>query len=200
MQNQNILFECPFCCVTLKNSIRESYNSEEVSEYSDGYIEFENRIPFSKVVQCPACNEVFFYENLETQPLCDPNEICIDIMEPSVDRIFELLKNASNTPEQLLYLRKEIWYYGTHHPEGSNEILNNPNFKDLWLDNLEILEKILNESDNNQLLLKAEANRHLGRFSRCLELLENYTGDKDIKYIKTIRKKISKGNTEVFEI
>jgi hypothetical protein len=199
MQSQNIIFECPFCCVTLKKNIQIPDAGEDAVHFSDGYSEFEDGTHASRIVQCPACNEVFFYDTLDTQPLCNPKEICVDIVEPTIDRVFELLKNTKANPEQELYLRKEIWYYGTHHPEGSNEILNNPDFKNHWLDNLEILETLFNESDNDQLLLKAEANRHLGRLSRCLELLEKYTGDKDIKYIRTIRKKVSKGNTEVFE-
>jgi hypothetical protein len=200
MQVQTVSFECPFCCVTLKMNAHLSLSEENATHYSDGYIEYEDSIRLSRIVQCPACNEVFFYDSLETQPLCNPDEICVDILEPPVDRYFELLKNTGLTSEQELYLRKEIWYYGTHHTVGSNEILNNPDFKNLWLDNLEILEQNLTETDNEQLLLKAEANRHLGRFIRCLELLDKHTGEKDNKYLKTIRKKIRKGSTDVFEV
>lgn len=200
MQVQTATFECPFCCVTLRKDSLLSISEEDIMHYSDGYSESENLTRPLRVVQCPACNAVFFYDTLKTQPLCNPDEICIETMEPSIDRYFELLKNANLTLEQELYVRKEIWYYGTHHLVGSDEILNNPDFKNLWLDNLEILEQKLLETDNRQLLLKAEANRHLGRFIRCLELLDKYTGEKDNKYLKTIRKKIRKGNTEVFEV
>ncbi|MCK9205637.1 MAG: hypothetical protein M0P66_00860 [Salinivirgaceae bacterium] len=195
MQLQTVSFECPFCCVTLKKGV--SINIAESPQFSDG---FSSDSAIHRLVQCPVCNEVFFYDGLEIKSSTDPNDICVNTIEPGIDRYFELLKNTDLSDEQQLYLRKEIWYMGNHHPDVSDEVLNNYDFKTQWLDNLEALEKLLSEDDQEQMLLKAEVNRHLGRTTRCIELLDLYKGERDPKFVKTIRKKARKGNTEVFEI
>jgi hypothetical protein len=198
---KTIAFECPYCCVNLSHSIPTIGTTEDAIFYSDGFAIGADLPRSSKLVQCPVCNEVFFYDALEIQfPLIE-NESYTKTTEPLMDRYFELLNNTKQLSiDQQIYLRKELWYYGTHHPEGSDALLNNPEFKLQWIENLENLEALLDEENPEQILLKAEANRHLGRFSRCLELLEsNELNQCDIKFIKTLRKKANKGNTEVFE-
>ena len=97
-------------------------------------------------------------------------------------------------------IRLEIWHLGNHHPDRNSELLNDYDSKEKWIEHLDYLETLLKETNPDELLFKAELNRYLGRFTRSLELLDKYQGDVPAKFIKTIRKKISKGNTEVFEI
>jgi hypothetical protein len=198
---KTIAFDCPYCCVRLIHSIPVSSNSEDAIFYSDGFAIGPHLPRVSNVVQCPVCDEVFFYDALEIQLRLNEKESSTKAVEPSMEHYIELLKNSKELSlDQQIYLRKELWYYGTHHPVGSDALLNNPDFKMQWIENLENLESILDAENQEQVLIKAEANRHLGRFARCLELLEsNELSRCDIKFIKTLRKKAHKGNTEVFE-
>ena len=198
---KTIAFECPYCCVNLSHSIPTNSTTENAIFYSDGFAIGPNLPKVSKLVQCPVCDEVFFYESLEIQLQLNEQENYTEAVEPSMEHYFELLNNSKELSlDQQIYLRKELWYFGTHHPSGNNELLNNPEFKMQWIDNLEALEALLDAENPEQVLIKAEANRHLGRFTRCLELLEsNELSGCDIKFIKTLRKKANKGNTEVFE-
>lgn len=198
---KTIAFECPYCYVNLSHSIPTIRNTEDAVFYSDGFAIGPNLSRLSKLVQCPVCDEVFFYDALEIQLHLNAKESYTEAVEPLMEHYIELLKNSKQfSLDQQIYLRKELWYFGTHHPSGNDELLNNSDFKMQWIENLETLEAILDDENPEQVLIKAEANRHLGRFARCLELLEsNELSHCDIKFIKTIRKKANKGNTEVFE-
>ncbi len=197
---KTIAFECPYCCVNLSHSIPTNSTAEDAIFYSDGFAIGPHLPKVSKLVQCPVCDEVFFYELLEIQLDLNEKESYTEAVEPSMEHYFELLNTKELSHDQQIYLRKELWYYGTHHPVGSDALLNHPDFKMRWIENLENLEALLDAENPEQILLKAEANRHLGRFDRCLELLEsNELSRCDIKFIKTLRKKANKGNTEVFE-
>lgn len=200
MQIESRSIECPFCCVSLNYPVVESQNTLGASFFSDGFAIGPGLPRISKLVQCPVCNEVFFYDATEARETAS-NDNAMNAAEPAMDRMLELLNGTRElTHDQELYLRKEIWYFGTHHPVGNDEMLNNPEFKMLWVDNLDALEALLDENNPDEVLIKAEANRHLGRFTRCLELIENPQATQcDIKFIKTMRKKANKGNTEVFE-
>jgi hypothetical protein len=187
--------------VHLKYNTLESANTTHATFYSDGFAIGSNLPRISRLVLCPVCNEVFFYDEQEINPVFKSEDICMDALAPSMDRFLELLANTGKlSMENEIYLRKEIWYFGTHHPIGSDEMLNNPSFKMQWIENLEKLEELLQTDNPEHVLLKAEVNRHLGRFTRCLELLTNNNLTAcDIKFVRTLRKKATKGNTEVFE-
>lgn len=195
-----ISFECPFCCVTLKHELPGKPDTDELIRFSDGFATLPGQPFFSKLLQCPVCNEVFLIDSIEEFKPCVEDNPCTETSEPGFDRYFEFLKNSSLTPEQELMVRLEIWHLGNHHPDLSSELLNHYEIKEKWIEHLDYLETILNETNPEQLLLKAELNRHLGRFTRSLELLDAYQGDAPAKFVKTIRKKITKGNTEVFQI
>jgi hypothetical protein len=200
MKLETITFECPFCCVSLKHELPEYTDNDEIIRFSDGFTTYPGQPFFSKLVQCPVCNEVFLIDSIEDHQPCRNDNPCTETMEPAFDRYFEFLKNSALTPEQDLMIRLEIWHLGNHHPDRNSELLNDYDSKEKWIEHLDYLETLLAETNPEQLLLKAELNRHLGRFTRSLELLDAYQGDAPAKFIKTIRKKISKGNTEVFEI
>lgn len=200
MKLETITFECPFCCVSLKHELPEYTDNEEIIQFSDGFKTLPGQSFFSKLVQCPVCNEVFLIDSIDEFQPCRDNNPCTETLEPGFDRYFEFLKNSTLTPGQDLKVRIEIWHLGNHHPDLSSELLNQYEIKEKWIEHLDYLETLLSETNPEQLLLKAELNRHLGRFTRSMELLDAYKGDAPAKFIKTIRKKITKGQTEVFQI
>ena len=97
-------------------------------------------------------------------------------------------------------MRKLFWYLGSHNLSGDELLINDYHFKIDWLDNLEFFEALLDEQYPEEILLKAEANRQLGRFERALELVNLAPQTDDKRLINKLRKKIKRQNTELFEV
>ena len=74
-------------------------------------------------------------------------------------------------------LRKELWYSTSHTTAGKNLLENNAKFRNFWNESIVRLESLFDCSKPDEVLLKAEINRQLGRFDQSLELLSSENGN-----------------------
>lgn len=176
-----IVLECPECGEKYLIS-RESYTpSEKATLYSDGFfIDTENwRTPF--IIGCVTCELGFFPECgkiiAEPENWDDFNENWAHIKkaEPPTagSLVLELRARKNMEHNAELALRKELWYSGNHSETGRLLMSKNVKFKKFWIESLEILESMLSVNDETELINKAEINRQLGNFEKCLQLIKD---------------------------
>jgi len=75
-----------------------------------------------------------------------------------------------------------------------------PDKKNLNTENLILLLTLLNESDENDLLMKAEVLRNLGRFEESRQVLDKVTNPDLIGVKDKFLAEISKKNSRVFRL
>jgi len=92
-----------------------------------------------------------------------------------------------------------LWSFNDYFREGhENETM--PDMKNLHTENLILLLTLLNESDENDLLMKAEVLRNLGRFDESRQVLDKVTNP-DLSGVKDkFLAEISKKNSRVFRL
>ncbi|MFA9390719.1 MAG: hypothetical protein ACERKD_12980 [Prolixibacteraceae bacterium] len=197
-----IVLECPECGEKYLIS-RDSYTpSEKAILFSDGFFidEISWRTPL--IIGCVTCELGFFPQKgkivAEPESWEDFNENWAHIKkaEPPTSGSLALelraRKNMDHTDE--LALRKEFWYSGNHSETGRLLMSKNVKFKKFWIESLEKLEDMLEDNDQKETLLKAEINRQLGNFERCIQLLTNRNEPTAIK----IKQKAEAKNTALF--
>ena len=162
------LFECPKCSAKLKTKNEDTEPPQHTVYFSDGFISGSNHSFPLLFVECPICHDGIFIADQSVQE--SNNSLVNDSFEtgfPSPHLILEaLLKPENHERERQIYLRKQFWYLGTHNLFGDELLINDYHFKNDWLDNLEFLESLLDENRPDEVLLKIEVNRQLGRFKK----------------------------------
>jgi hypothetical protein len=98
------------------------------------------------------------------------------------------------------FIRINIWWSFNDYIRNGHEKDISSDMQKLNAENLIALLKILDESDNNELLMKAEALRNLGQFEESKQLLDRIS-DNDIGWVKEkLLAEINKQNTQVFQL
>lgn len=190
-----IVLECPECGEKYLIS-RESFTpSEKAILFSDGFFcdEINWRTPF--IIGCVTCELGFFPHKgkIIAEPQWEEfNNKWSQIKKaepPTAGALaleLRIKRNMSLADE--LDLRKEFWYSGQHTETGRLLMSKNPKFKQFWTNSLIQLESLLSPIHNNDQIIKAEINRQLGNFDKCMELLvsaENSVAKQIFEYAQT---------------
>lgn len=198
-----IVLECPECGERYLVSRDTEMLSEKAVRYSDGYFIDEKNWRTPLVIGCVTCELGFFPEKgkLVAKPTWEEfDEEWAKIKKAEAPTAGSLAlelrarKNMSNVEE--IALRSEFWYAGNHTETGRILMGKNKKFQNFWTESLEKLEKLLNSSEEKNLLLKAEINRQLGNFERCIKLLEEIPGDQAQQIVEAAKKQ----ETKVFKL
>jgi len=198
-----IVLECPECGEKYLIS-RESFNpSENATIFSDGYFIDEINWRTPSVIGCVTCELGFFPQNgkVIAEPDWDDfneNWAHIKKAEPPTagSLALELRARRNMNIETEKALRIEFWYAGRHSETGRILFSKNEKFKKFWTESLIRLEEILSVEFENELLLKAEINRQLMQFEKCVELLSN----SENSIAKKIIEQAQLQNPELFKI
>jgi hypothetical protein len=129
-----------------------------------------------QLAKCPVCGGLFWVqEAVEVDYGFEAAEGKKKIQAPSEKELLDYLVGQALPRKQEKYLRFRAWL-------AANDVwrwLPNPksDFSKEQVKNLKILATLLDESDPDQRILKAEIARELGNFAECLLLL-SYQFDK----------------------
>lgn len=146
------------------------------------------------LVMCPHCHAPLWIDELEELGQIEPwgDEKCDfndahDFIVPTLDDYFTLIANGVSDREKARYARLRAWWAGNDERRRSQvEIPMSAG----ETENVAAFMIMLDESDANDLVVKAEAMRELGRFEESLSLLEK-SDDKNFAKAVEIIKRLS---------
>ena len=165
-----IVRECPHCKAHVVQEETVSGNTIGATYWTDGKREAKMLPDHPALVKCPACQGLFWVdESVEVDSGFDAAKGKQQVLAPSGKELLEFLSGPDLPRDKELYVRVSAW-------RSANDAWRwNPNatpaFSKEQVQNLKSLSKMLDETEPNQRILKAEIARELGEFDDCLELL-----------------------------
>jgi hypothetical protein len=184
-----IVRECPHCKAHVVQEDTLSGNTIGAKYYTDGKREAKMLPDHPALVKCPLCRGLFWIDEAKELDVgFDAAKGKEQVMAPSEKEMLNFLAGLGLPKDQEIYLRMRAWWV-------ANDVwrwLPNPKpaFSPEQVKNLESLSALFDESEPNQLILKAEIARELGRFDECLLLL-SYQFDEDYGFVVGFIKKLA---------
>ena len=138
--------------------------------YTDGKREAKMLPDHPWLAKCPVCAGLFWVdEAVEVDIGFDAAKGKQQVMAPSEKEMLEFLAGPALPKDKEIYLRMRAWW-------SANDVWRwlpnaTPAFSKEQVKNLKALSAMLDESEPNQRILKAEIARELGEFDECLRLL-----------------------------
>ncbi len=194
----SIYYECISCKKTIVITTINSGNTFGARYWTDGYMK-ANMLPDSpRHRKCPHCGKLFWVEDLkklgevdndgEIEKAWGRSKIALEF-EVS-DYLLALENKFARTIEENKYLRTYAWWKFNdiqRWKQPERRFFRRSNYEHIpeetFYKNLEVLEKMLDESIKSERLQKAEIARELGRFEECGDLL-NFDFDESLNDAK----------------
>lgn len=175
-----IIRECPHCKGHFKEATIASGNTFGARYWTDGKMEADMLPETDWLVNCPNClkgvwldsaNEVGQIEYPYKESAGDyKNADQLEYgLSPSAEGYLIALQDAAMPSEEETYIRFRLWRLGNDARRHGHD--NKP-LKPYEIANLEALLQLLEESDINAIVAKAEINRELSRYDEAIRLLE----------------------------
>jgi hypothetical protein len=167
-----IIRECPHCNAHVVQEETVSGNTIGATYWTDGKREAKMLPDHPWLAKCPMCNFLFWIdESVEVDSGFDAAKGKQQVMAPSEKEILEFISGPAFPANKELYVRVSAWR------SANDAWRRNPNatpaFSKEQVQNLKSLSAMLDESEPNQRILKAEIARELGEFDECLGLLSH---------------------------
>jgi hypothetical protein len=172
-----IVRECPHCKAHVVQEDTLSGNTIGAKVYTDGKREAKMLPDHPALVKCPVCGGRFWVEEaVEVDYGFEAAEGKKKVQAPAETELLDYLVGQVVPRKQEKYLRFRAWW-------AANDVwrwLPNPKpaFSNEQVKNLKALSALLDESDSDERIFKAEIARELGNFEECLLLL-SYQFEKD---------------------
>lgn len=199
-----IIKKCSACSKLIEQHTCASGNTFGAIIWTDGKREAHMLPDQPWLVICPHCHEPLWIDELEklgeAEPLGDERDKFKDAREykkPSQDDYFGLLANGIAELKKERYVRLCIWWAGND--ERRNNTCKNP-MSSREVANVTAFAQTLDESDANDLVMKAEAMRELGRFDDALLLLAKSSDKRIAQAVGIIRSLSEKRDSYVREM
>lgn len=181
---QYTIIECPDCGERYLIVPQNITPSELAKRYSDGFFTDPVNWRTPGIIGCVTCELGFFPENGKIVGTTSDAESYKKAEPPTAGALALELRVRKQMDERIeKIIRTELWYSGNHTEYGKHLLQNNTRFKAFWLENLQLLNNIMNLTQYNDRLQKAEINRQLSQFETCIKLI-NSTQDPLAKAIK----------------
>jgi hypothetical protein len=200
LPGKTIIRECTACAKAIEQHTIASGNTFGAKFWTDGRQEARMLPDQPWLVICPQCHAPQWIDELKEIGEIDPGESFAGAGRyelPSLEDYFAILGKSILPVEKERYVRLRMWWVGndvrrgkkTQHPLSVIEISN-----------LTAFVKMLDESNPNDLIMKAEAMRELGRFDVAGALLEKSVDQDYAEVVLTIRKLVKKKDPYVREM
>jgi len=195
-----IVMECPTCGEKYLVSREPVIATDKRVLFSDCYFTDDQNWRTPGIIGCVTCELGFITQNGKV--VATPNwedfyqnwSHIKQAQPPAPGALALELRARKNMNEEIeKIIRKEFWYSANHTETGRALMDNNIKFKNYWLSSLERYEEMLDVSNIDERILKAEINRQLGRFEQCLAIIQSLQG----KLPETISGEAQKGNSIV---
>jgi hypothetical protein len=176
--------------------------------YSDGSF-FAPMMPvFPQITICHDCDTIFWLNETnetgmwhwgeKTNPAWE-NAVYARFL--SIEEYFSALEmNLANNKADEFYIRQQIWWGFNNAHRYKNESNTDASENILWTVNIHKLLGLLDSSNNNDLIMKAELHRNLGNFDTCLQVLDSIVNP-EVEWLKNIMIKACKAkNRKVIQL
>jgi hypothetical protein len=196
-----IVILCPTCGE--KFLLSRNLPSENAILFSDGFFVDEENWRTPGIIGCVTCELGFFSEKgrIIAEPDLEEFQKHWSHLKraeaPSASAlILELRTRRKMDLKEEKIIRHELWYAVNHTEKGQQLILQNARFHAFFKESLVRLENIFSIENREELLLKAEINRQLGNFDKCIGLLSSENGS----LAGEIREAASNKNDRIFQL
>jgi hypothetical protein len=175
-----IVRECPHCMAHVVQEDTFSGNTIGATYWTDGKREAKMLPDHPLLAKCPVCVGLFWIDEvLEVDTGFDAAKGKQQVLTPSGKEMLGFLAGHALPKEKEIYLRVRAW-------QSANDAWRwvpnpKPAFSKDQEQNLKVLSQMLDETEPNQRILKAEIARELGNFDEC-RLLLLYQFDKGYDY------------------
>lgn len=198
-----IIISCPHCGHYAKRDTIISGNTFGAEFWSDGKRIAPMLPDFPSLVLCRKCDQFYWVKDAkkvdEINTYGERTDKWLEIEYVDSPTLQEYIRALETIPQER-FLRLNIWWsYNNYFREGKeNEIT--PEIEFMNKDNLSLLLTLLNESDDNDLMMKGEVLRCLGRFEESRQLLEKVENP-NLKEVKEkFLTEINNKNIRVFRL
>ena len=167
-----IIRECPHCKAHVVQEETVSGNTIGATYWTDGKREAKMLPDHPWLAKCPVCAGLFWVdEAVEVDTGFDAAKGKQQVLAPSEKELLEFSDRAGLARDKELYVRVSAWRSAN---DAWRWIPNaTPAFSKDQVQNLKALSEMLDETEPNQRILKAEIARELGEFDECLRLLSH---------------------------
>ena len=170
-----IIRKCSICSNPIEQPTLASGNTFGATLWTDGKREAPMLPDEPWLVMCPHCHAPLWIDELEELGEVDPFgetdsefQNVIEYETPSLNDYFAVLERGLASLEKEHYIRLRTWWAGNDKRRVNvGETLTKPQEKS----NLIALAQLLDESSDNDLVMKAEIMRELGHFEEAKALL-----------------------------
>jgi hypothetical protein len=188
-----IIRKCTACTKPIKQHTIGSGNTFGATFWTDGKREAPMLPDQPWMVICPHCHSPLWIDELETLGEIEPwgegrgkFKEAIEYGTPTLDDYLTALGKDADTPEKERYVRLRAWW-------ASNDVRRKTTgdipLSSLETANLTAFANMFDEADSNDLVMKAEVMRELGRFDVAMALLAR-SADSDIAQAVEIIKRL----------
>ena len=200
-QGPNIIVSCPHCGHPAKKRTYYSWNTFGAVLWSDGKQVAPMKPEIPAFVFCLKCDNLYWVK--EAKEICEEenfNSFFPQQEEPQFIEFpsFMQLSKALHLIEDEKYVRIEMLYSFNNLIRNKREPEITPEMQKLYEENLFELTELLDEENENDLIMKAEAYRNLGLFGMSESLLEKVTNPELIEVKNKFFLEIKKGNKKPF--
>lgn len=203
MPGPNMIIACPHCGHPAKKRTYFSWNTFGAVLWSDGKQVAPMKPEIPTFVFCRKCGNLYWIK--EAKEICE--EETFKSFYPQLEQAefiefpsFMQLSKAIEIIEDKKYVRIEMLYGFNNLIRNKRESEITPEMQKRHKENLYELMELLDESDENDLIMKAEAYRNLGLFGMSESLLEKITNPRLAQIKEKFQAEIRKGNQKVFII
>jgi hypothetical protein len=187
----NYVYQCPECGSFITKGSLRSGNTFGSRLFSDGKVIAPMLPDFPDLTKCKKCNTIFWLSKLKEIGTFEwgedrnPEWQNADVAQfLEIDDYFNAIKmGIAENKEQELIIRQQIWWAYNDRSRMGQKIFNDENDELRWIENVEKLKSILNQSDINQKIMVAEINRNLGDFENCIHIIQSID-DEDLDWVK----------------
>jgi hypothetical protein len=203
LRGPTIIVSCPLCGQLVKKETIISGNTIGAQLWSD----CKNIAPmmpdFPKLTVCKKCDQFFWVKDAkEVETVTDRNDLrekWRDLSFVEFPTFFQYFKALKLIPDEL-FIRVNIWRSFNDFFRDKKEDQITSEMKQMNTENLIALLIMLDDTDNNELLMKVEVFRNLGEFEVSKELL-NRMEDPNLDWVKNkLLGEINRKNKKVIQL
>lgn len=201
LPGRTIIRKCSACSKPIEKDTIASGNTFGATFWTDGKRDAPMLPDQPWLVMCPHCHTPLWIDELEELGEIEPwgkrDERFKDAITyelPSVDDYFAILEKGIETPEKERYVRLRAWWAGNDARRNTEIEIQ---ISACEISNLTGFAQMLDESDANDLVMKAEVMRELGRFDDARTLLARSVDSNSSQAVAIIESLVDQGDPYV---
>ncbi len=199
-----IIKKCSSCLKPIAQDTIASGNTFGATFWTDGKREAPMLPDQPWLVMCPHCHALLWIDELEElgeiEPWGERDSRFKDVIKyelPSHDEYCAFLEKDIETPDKERYVRLRAWWAGN---DARRTKKTEMQISDREASNLTAFAQLLDEADPNDLVMKAEIMRELGRFDNARALLANSDNSNMSQAVSIIQCLVEKSDPYVREM